>query len=324
MPGTVCPNGHSVFDNASFCPTCGAPMKKIAVDPIDGTGVLCPNGHRVGSGVNFCPICGASMLPNQPTQTPVYQQPASQPKKHGCTYYIVIAFIIVVVLGAISRGIQSITNPSGISSPTKVAAAVASSARVVAIKSSTPVATLGPIKTAVSRITSEPTKTTTPSSTPTGGPSPTPAPTETPAPTNTPEPTVTPIPPTAAPTPIVIQGNGPTATDLVNLPSAISVAHFIYQGERNFIVHTWQGDNEDLLINTIGSYDGTRPLIGDSVIFDIKAEGAWSITIDPIGFTDDPSFSGRGDAVSAAFMPPSKVAPWLITYTGERNFIVHC
>ncbi len=84
------------------------------------------------------------------------------------------------------------------------------------------------------------------------------------------------------------------------------------------------GDGQELLVNEIGPYDGSRPLAARGpVILDIDADGAWSATIEPISFGAMAPFAGRGDAVSGLFDPPAS-GPWEIRHDGERNFIVMC
>lgn len=123
--------------------------------------------------------------------------------------------------------------------------------------------------------------------------------------------------------PTVLQGCGQTATQPVSLPTGVYVASFTHNGARNFIVKSFQGSNEDLLINKIGAYQGARPLGGGTPItFDIQADGAWTIRIEPIGQAAAPAFSGMGDAVSGLFNPPPSEA-WEITHSGQRNFIVY-
>jgi len=123
-------------------------------------------------------------------------------------------------------------------------------------------------------------------------------------------------------TPVVLTGRGQTATRAITLPLAVSTATFTHDGSRNFIVKTFQGRTEDLLINRIGRYQGVRPLFGDEPItFDIQADGNWTITIKAIESADSASFSGSGDAVSGSFNPPTSGA-WEFTHNGTRNFIV--
>jgi hypothetical protein len=88
----------------------------------------------------------------------------------------------------------------------------------------------------------------------------------------------------------------------------------------------FQNNEEDLLINEIGNYQGNRPIAGpDPVVFDIDADGAWSIHIEGLETTTSAAFSGSGDQVSDIFQP-SNVGPWEFSHDGERNFAVwlHC
>lgn len=149
----------------------------------------------------------------------------------------------------------------------------------------------------------------------------TPEPTRAPTPEPTPEPTATP-----EPTPVVIQGFGLTATETVSPPSSISVVTLTHNGSANFIVWSHQDGSEDLMVNVIGSYSGKRPLFGESpVLFDVDADGAWTITLAPISTATTAEFSGSGDDVSGLFSPPS-TGGWNVSHTGTSNFVVwlHC
>jgi len=153
-----------------------------------------------------------------------------------------------------------------------------------------------------------------------------PSPTQTPMPPTPMPPTSTPVPsPTATPKPsaVVLEGVGQAATDPVSPPASICRAIFTHDGSSNFIVKVFQGGSEELLINEIGPYQGQRPIVGEEpVVFDIDADGAWTMRVEPIGAQDAPAFSGIGDAVSGLFSPPSGPSPWSITHTGESNFVV--
>lgn len=165
----------------------------------------------------------------------------------------------------------------------------------------------------------------TPSQTP--APSYTPQPTNTPEPTNTsrptdtPAPTATPVPP---PEPVVLSGSGQQATEEFYLPSTISVANFTHNGSSNFVVKAYVDSGEELLVNEIGSYQGSRPLVSSGpVMLDIRADGAWTVKIVPLGLAASSAFSGKGDAVSGIFDPPSRGA-WEISHDGSSNFVVKC
>lgn len=132
--------------------------------------------------------------------------------------------------------------------------------------------------------------------------------------------------PTPVPEPVVLSGRGQFASQPLTLPGPISVAAFTHNGTANFIVMTFIGGKEDLLINEIGPYTGTRPLASTQpVILDIRADGAWTVNIEAIGSAPSGVFEGRGDAVSGRFSPPSQGA-WEMSHTGKANFIVqaHC
>jgi hypothetical protein len=169
-----------------------------------------------------------------------------------------------------------------------------------------------------------------PSTTSTGSPTPPAASAETTAggtPTaarTTASPTPTPSP-TPSPTPVVLRGRGQTATDLLTLPFALSVAMLTHDGSRNFIVEVFAtgAPRADLLVNKIGAYRGMRPLAYTvPVRFDVEADGNWTIEIRSIDCcATDARFEGRGDAVSNLFHPPA-AAPWEFSHNGTRNFVV--
>lgn len=165
----------------------------------------------------------------------------------------------------------------------------------------------------------------TPGATPAATPTRTPEPTSTIAPTATPTASPTPTPvPTPAPTPIVLQGVGQVVTDPITPPSAISTITFTHAGPSNFIVKVFQNGEEDLLVNEIGRYQGTRAIVGAEPFFlEINADGSGTATIKPIGIVPSSSFGGSGDAISGLFIPSStNAAPWEVSHDGSRNFIV--
>lgn len=115
-------------------------------------------------------------------------------------------------------------------------------------------------------------------------------PTETLEPTNTSAPTDTPLPPatsTPEPEPITLNGTGDSIVD-VPKGDYPAVMHAKHTGGGNFIVTNYDASNSkiDLLINTIGAYEGTRPLdflVGEQTArFEVKAGGAWEIQILPM------------------------------------------
>jgi hypothetical protein len=88
-------------------------------------------------------------------------------------------------------------------------------------------------------------------------------------------------------------------------------------------VWAYNDDERDLLINEIGSYTGSRPLVGPgSYIFDIDADGGWSVTITPIGAQATISTSGVGDSVSGVFLVSGSTATMTVSHDGSSNFAV--
>ncbi len=136
-------------------------------------------------------------------------------------------------------------------------------------------------------------------------------------------------PRTASPTPapIVIRGSGPTATQPFALPGPISIAHVTHDGQRSFVVQSFVGGQGDLLINTVGPYDGSRPLFeGSPVQLNIQADGAWTVTVTAITCcAASGEFAGAGDAVSGEFNEAAR-GTWEFSNTGKRAFVVyaHC
>jgi hypothetical protein len=59
----------------------------------------------------------------------------------------------------------------------------------------------------------------------------------------------------------------------VSSPS-LSITH---DGGSNFVVRAWT-DRRDLLVNEIGPYDGTVRSPTGTVVFEVNADGAWTLT----------------------------------------------
>jgi len=112
----------------------------------------------------------------------------------------------------------------------------------------------------------------------------TPKPTNTPRPTNTPSPTPTFTP---TPAPIVLKGSGDSVVD-VDKWDGPALLKIKYRGYGNFVIWNYgaNGEKIDLLVNTIGNYEGTRPLDFLDGEFtrrlQIEAAGKWEIQILPL------------------------------------------
>ena len=72
-------------------------------------------------------------------------------------------------------------------------------------------------------------------------------------------------------------GTGDSVTDKISCSSG--VWHFSHDGSSNFVVRAYTTNGTDLLVNTIGSYDGKKSVDvpkGSVVLFEINADGNWS------------------------------------------------
>jgi len=150
-----------------------------------------------------------------------------------------------------------------------------------------------------------------------------------------PPPSATPAPPTATPVPvpvpITLSGVGQFVTEPFTPTSNLSRLVLTHNGASNFIVKAYDDrGNEDLLVNVIGRYAGSRPLVGDvSWFLEIDADGRWTVLIEPLGADPAASagFSGTGDRVSGLFGPVDIAAvPFEVSNNGPSNFVVwlHC
>ena len=124
-----------------------------------------------------------------------------------------------------------------------------------------------------------------------------------------------------------VSGSGDDVVDVAvpdNLPAVLAMTH---QGSSNFAVlsHTAENERIDLLVNTIGSYSGQRPVNlyeGENVGFlEITADGPW--TVEAIPFSDvvqfENSATGTGDAVLFVTSGGGRLS---VTHSGESNFVV--
>lgn len=154
-------------------------------------------------------------------------------------------------------------------------------------------------------------------------PSTTPAPTATEGPTNTPRPTWTQTPPTATPEPQVFTGTGRKVLDVTF--DVLTTLHLTHTGRRNFAVTASpDSGSPDLLVNTIGNYDGVRLLTPGHYLIEVEADGAWTATAAPLGRDDSAAgpMSGAGDDIRGAFQAPAQRSVYRFTHTGKRNFAV--
>lgn len=103
--GELCPNGHPVEEDDTFCKACGVAVQSAS----------CLNGHQLDADAHFCKECGAPRSPSVPAATAQTspqdpQEPRASsnavpasvpPKKRGLHVLVVVLLILVVVAGGI-------------------------------------------------------------------------------------------------------------------------------------------------------------------------------------------------------------------------------
>ena len=128
----------------------------------------------------------------------------------------------------------------------------------------------------------------------------------------------------------VLQYAGSGNSSILNTALPKGMAYkvtFTYGGKGNFIVNFITDERTELLVNSIGSYAGTTLLSdgSDAVplgIFDIRAEGNWTITVSTVTNLSTNSVTSIGDKVSGVFNLPGTGTTVSINNTGISNFIV--
>lgn len=116
---------------------------------------------------------------------------------------------------------------------------------------------------------------------------------------------------------------------IVPLPATSGIVYATHSGASNFSLTTLNEENEptgDLLVNTIGSYEGTTAygmnlLTASGTSLQIDADGAWTIHIAPLSSAEELTTpaDGSGDAV---YIYSGKASTWNITHHGVSNFTV--
>ena len=118
--------------------------------------------------------------------------------------------------------------------------------------------------------------------------------------------------------------------DIIKLPSSAKAGVVVatHDGESNFIVQstTDDGDYVDLLVNEIGSYEGTTPFgleswtKGKGRYLEVVADGAWEIRIRPVTLTPAMPSAGTGNGVFQYLAKATTTRS--ISHVGDSNFIV--
>lgn len=126
--------------------------------------------------------------------------------------------------------------------------------------------------------------------------------------------------------PVTFTGSG---DDIIDVPSNLSTSLVTakYEGSHNFVVKALDKsmNSVDLLVNTIGTYDGTT-LIGTRSAtvshLEINSSGPWTVTLTPL--EDAPSLTNgesyQGDKIFK--LSASNANKLTITNNGKSNFVV--
>ncbi|MCI0398786.1 MAG: hypothetical protein L0322_28185 [Chloroflexi bacterium] len=117
----------------------------------------------------------------------------------------------------------------------------------------------------------------------------------------------------------------------VDKPDDPAVARITHRGSSNFAVwnHHVSGGEIDLLVNTIGAYDGLLPIdflsSEHTGRFEVTADGSWTITVSPLSsirsVSIPGSIDGRGDDVFRLIGGVPDTAS--IDGRSEGNFVVY-
>ena len=105
----------------------------------------------------------------------------------------------------------------------------------------------------------------------------------------------------------------------------ISIVTATHDGQSAFAVQAIADNHPIVLVSATGQYRGARPLVvQDTVSFQVKADGNWTVRVEPLRNGGQPAFSGTGDNVSLFFDPPPP-GQWLISGAGKMLLIqLHC
>ncbi|MCK4222094.1 MAG: PKD domain-containing protein, partial [Dehalococcoidia bacterium] len=133
------------------------------------------------------------------------------------------------------------------------------------------------------------------------------------------------------PGPVTFTGHGQHISPLFTLSRGLATFHMEHTGSSNFIIllRDDQGNWVELLVNEIGSFDGTKAIGIESTgsyLLDIQADGDWTVTIDQPNPKSAPAapqtYSGVGKQVSPFFTLASGLATFHMEHTGSSNFII--
>lgn len=131
---------------------------------------------------------------------------------------------------------------------------------------------------------------------------------------------------------VVLAGTGNSVPKFRIPRDAVAIAKISHRGSSNFVVWTLDrsGTQVDLLVNTIGNYQGTvlfdEQADQHSVAFQIDADGPWKIRILPLTkaehWNGHKALTGRGDFVVVLDPPSEGLTTTVIQHGGSSNFAV--
>jgi hypothetical protein len=146
------------------------------------------------------------------------------------------------------------------------------------------------------------------------------------------EPQPPPEPKEPAPQPITLSGQASQATDFFRLEQGLAVFEMQHQGQMNFIATLLDEQGNEVgyaLGNEIGTVQFSSALRIPSAgryIFDVDADGPWSVTIRQPRLLDAPeqtSFRGENNAATSLFQLSSGLKRVTATHQGQGNFIIN-
>lgn len=138
---------------------------------------------------------------------------------------------------------------------------------------------------------------------------------------------------------VTLQGSGDDTTQSFELQEGVTIFEMSHTGSSNFAIWLYNvatAEQEELLVNEIGNYDGSV-LIGvtsgysadveeGTYLLEVTADGNWQVTIEqprPSTADDIPtSYSGNGDTVPQPFTLDSGLVEFEMSHTGSSNFAI--
>ena len=131
--------------------------------------------------------------------------------------------------------------------------------------------------------------------------------------------------------PIEYTGVGSKVISNINLSAGDYYAEFTHKGSSNFIVKLYYGDDKYdymLLANEIGNcagqvfLDDTRNKSVSGAMLEIKADGAWSVSLKPVAGSTTTNIKGSGKVITGIFTATTARTVFTLNHTGSSNFIV--